>query len=180
SCGKQPSFGAAGTKTVEYRTQDAPQGMVDVKSRECRTGDCGKKASFGVVGTKAASYCEQHASDVCSRKIRTRGCDMKPLFGVANKKTAEYFVQHAKLQCGVEGDRESGPRYSEKETIGVKHTTAHPPPTKTSQRSGVSRDPRKLVRHSEITSTASKRAVARVSTAGTLTMTDIDRQKSSA
>ena len=31
-CGKKPSYGVAGTKTVEYCAQHAPDGMVNVKS----------------------------------------------------------------------------------------------------------------------------------------------------
>ena len=33
SCDKTPSFGVVGTKTVEYCTQHAPDGMIDVKGR---------------------------------------------------------------------------------------------------------------------------------------------------
>ena len=95
-------------------------------------------------------------------------------------------LQHARLQLSAERfrEREVVPHNAGKETIGdvipsgAKHTTIHPPPTKSSQPSGVSRDSRKRVRHSEITSTASKRAVARESTAGAVTVPDIDGQKS--
>ena len=48
-CGKQPSFGVTGTKTMEYCAQHAPDGMVNVKSRKCKTKGCGKGPSFGVV-----------------------------------------------------------------------------------------------------------------------------------
>ena len=105
---------------------------------------------------------------------------------MADTRTAEYRAQHTRLQCGVEGlrGREVGPHHSGKETIAnvlpsvAKHTSVRPPPTKTSQPSGVSRDSRKRVRPLEFTSTASKRAVAREPTAGVLTMPDIDGQKS--
>ena len=50
-CGKLPSFGVAGTKTVKYCAQHASKGMVDVKSRKCRTEGCGKRSFFGVAGT---------------------------------------------------------------------------------------------------------------------------------
>ena len=56
-CGKLPSYGVAGTKTVEYCAQHAPDGMVDVKCRKCRTEGCGKSPSYGVAGTKSAEYC---------------------------------------------------------------------------------------------------------------------------
>ena len=227
-CGKQPSFGVTGTKTVEYCAQHAPDGMIDIRSRKCRAESCGKKPSFGVTGTKRAEYCARHAPDgmvntcnrkcgaegcgkqssfgvagtkttkycakrapdgmvnTCNRKCRTEGCGMKPSFGVAGTKTTEYCAQHARIQRGVEEHREKevGPRHSGKETIGnvvpsgAKNTTVRLPPTKPSRPSGVSRNSRKRVRHQQITSTTSKRAVARESTAGAVTMPDIDRQKS--
>ena len=175
---------------MEYCAQHAPDEMVDVRSRKCGNGGCGNKPSFEVVGTKTAEYCAQHALDrmvdVRSRKCRTEGCGKKPSFGVAGTKTTEYCAQHARIQRGVEGHREKevGPHHSGKETIGnvvpsgAKHTTVHLPPTKTSRPSGVNRDSRKRVRNQEITSTTSKRAVARESTAGAVTMPDIDGQKS--
>ena len=197
SCGKIPSFGVAGTKTGEYCAQHAPDGMVNVCSRKCRTEGCGTIPSFGVAGTKTGEYCAQHAPDamvnVCSRKYRTERCGMIPSFGVAGTKTGEYCTQHVRLQCGVEGDVSL--RHSREETVcnvipsGAKQTTVHPPP-KTRQTSGVcqpsggrqpsrvSRDSRKRVRHQEIMSTASKRSVAQESTAGAMTMPNMDRQKS--
>ena len=187
-CGKQPSFGVAGTKTVRYCAQHALDGMVNVCSRKCRTEGCGKQPSFGVAGTKTTEYCAQHAPDgmvdVRSRKSRPDGCDRRPSCGVGNTRTAEYCAQHAPDREVVEKyrDREVGPHHAWKETIGnvipsgAKHTTLHPPPTKTSQPSGVSRDSHKRVRHPDVTSTMSKRAIVRKSTAGALTMPDIDGQ----
>ena len=181
-CGKRPSLRVAGTKTAEYCAQPAPEGIVEVKSRNCRTEGCGKRPFFGVTGTKTVEYCAQHASDVCSEKCKTRGSGKKLSLGVANTKTTDYCAQHARLQCDVEGyrEREVGPHHSVKETIGnvipvgAKHTTVHPTPTKPSQPSGVIRDSRKRARHPEIMSTASKRAVAGESIAGAVTMLDID------
>ena len=182
-CGKGASFKVAGTKTMEYCAQHAPDGMVDATSRKCRTEGCCKHSSFGVAGTKTADYCAQHAPHgmvrVKSRKCRTEGCGKKP-------PSVKHCAQHARLQCDVEGlrEREVGPHYSGKKTIdnvipsGAKTTTAHLPPTKTSQPSDVCWGSRKRVRHPEITPTASKRAVARESTAGAVTMADIDGQKS--
>ena len=64
---------------MEYCAQHAPDGMVDVKRRKCRTEGCGKGPSYVVAGTKFAEYCVQHAPDgmvdVKSRKCRTEGCD---------------------------------------------------------------------------------------------------------
>ena len=191
-CTKQPSFGVTGTRSAEYCPQHAPGGMVNVKSRKCRAERCGKIPSFGVTGTKTAEYCAQHAKggmvNVYNIKYRTESYDKKPSFGVPNIRTAEYCAQHARLQCGVEGfrEREVGPHQSGKKTIGndipsgAKHTTVHLPPTKTSPSLGVSRGSRKRVRHPEIISAASKRAVARESTAGAVTVPDTDGQKSPA
>ena len=189
SCGKQTSFGGTGTKRAEYCAQHAPGGIVDVKIRMCRSKSCGKIPSFGVARTKTAEYCSQHAHSgmgyVRSRKCRTERCGKQLSFGVANSRTVEYCSQHARLQCGVEAfrEREVGPHHSGKETIGnfipsgAEHTTVHPPPTQTYLPLGVNRDSRKRVLHPEITSAASKRAVARESTAGAVTVPDIDRQK---
>ena len=144
---------------------------------------------FGVAGTKTVEHCARHSLDgmvqVKNRKCRTKRGDKKPSLRVANTRTAEYRAQHTRLQCGVEGfrEREVGPHHSGKVTIAnvipsvAIHTSVRPPPTKTSQLSGASRDSRKRVRHGEITSPASKRAVAGEPTAGDVTMPDIDRRK---
>ena len=96
-CGKEPSFGVADTKTVEYCAQHAPYGMVNVKKRKCIIEGCSKQPSFGVAGTR--KYCSQHAPDgmvnVKSRKCVSEGCSKQPSFGVAGTKTAEYCTQHA-------------------------------------------------------------------------------------
>ena len=189
-CGTIPSFGVAGTKTAEYCAQHALEGMVDVKHRKCRTEGCGKLPSLGVAGTITAEYCARHSLDgmvqVKRRKCKTKRCGKKPSFGMANTRTAEYRAQHTRRQCGVKGFRERkvGPHPSGKKNIAnvipsvAKHTSVRSPPTNTSQASGASQDSRKRVRPPEITSTASKRAVAREPTAGVVTMPDIDGQKS--
>ena len=142
-----------------------------------------------MASTQTAEYCTQHAPeemiDINSRKCRTQGCEKGPSFGVAGTTTAEYSTQRARLQFGVEKyrDREVGPHHFWKESTGnaipsgAKHSTVHPPPTKTSQPSGVSPDSHKRVRHPDVTSTMSKRAIARKSTAEAVTMPDIDGQK---
>ena len=60
----------------------------------------------------------------------------------------------------------------------AKYKTVHPPPTERSPPSGVGRDCRLRIRHPEITSSASKRAVSRDSAGGTGTMSDIEKKKS--
>ena len=185
-CGKQPLFGDVSTKTVEFCAQHAPERVVDVKSRKCITDGCGKLPSFGVAGTKTVKYCAKHASNVCCRNSRTKRCSKEPSFGLANTRTAEYRAQHTRLQCGAEGfrEREVGPHNSGNKTTAnvitsvAKHTNVGPPPTKTSQPSGASRDSRKRARHLETTTTASKRTVAREPTAGVVTIPNIDGQKS--
>ncbi|CAN0437096.1 unnamed protein product [Ascophyllum nodosum] len=176
-CGKQPFFGVAGTKTVEYCAHHAPDGMVNVYNIKCRAEICGKIPSFGVTGTKTADYCAQHAQGGM--------VNVKPSFDVTSSRTVEYSAHYARFQGGVEGFRERkvDPHHPGKETIGnvipsgAKQITVHPSPTSTGQPPGVSWGSRKRVRHTEITSTASTRAVARESTARAVTMPDIDGQK---
>ena len=62
-CGKGPLFGVAGTKTLQYCAQYAPDGIVNTDSRKCKTGGWGKGPSYGVAGTKTTEYCAQHAPD---------------------------------------------------------------------------------------------------------------------
>ena len=174
---------------MECCAQHAPDGMVDVKSRKCRTEGCGKRPSHGVGGTKTAEYCAQHAPDgmvdVCTKKCRTEGCGKKPSFGVTNTRTAEYCAQHARLKCGVEGCREGevDPHHSGKDIIGnmlpngAKYQTVHPPATTSPQSEG-GQGSRKRVRHPEFTSTASMRPIPRESAGGAGIMQDRDGQKS--
>ena len=176
---------------MEYCAQHALDGMVNVKRRECRTEGCGKRPSFGVAGTKTLVYCARHAPsgmvDACSMKSKTEGWFKKQSFGMATSRTTEYCTQHVRLECDAEGCRESevGPHHSGKETIGNgipsggKHETVYYPlPTQASVPSGGSQGSRKRVRHSEITFTTPKRAVARMSAGGAVTIPNIDVQKS--
>ena len=163
--------------------------MVNVKSRKCRTQGYVKAPLFGMAGTKTVEYCAQHAPDemvdIKSRKFGTQGCGKGPSFGVAGTTMTEYCAQRARLQFGVEQyrDREVGPLHFWKKSIGnaipsgAKHTTIHPPPTKTSQPSGVIPDSHKRVRHPAVTSTMSKRAIARKPTAEAVTMAGYRRAK---
>ncbi|CAN0097843.1 unnamed protein product [Ascophyllum nodosum] len=188
-CGKHPSFGVAGTKTMEYCAQHAPDGMVNVKNKKCKTKGCRRGPSFGVAGTKTVEYCAQHASDgmvgVCSIKCRSEGCDKQTSLGVACTKTVEYCALHAGPKCDVEGytEEEVGPPHSGREIIGnitpngAEHKIVHPPAI-TPPPSECSRGSRKRVHHSEITSTASKRAISRESAGGAGTMPDVDGQNS--
>ena len=70
-------------RETEYCVQHALEGMVDVKSKKCRTEGCGKKPSYRVSGTKTAEYCVQHAPDgmvnVYSKKCGTEGCGKTPV-----------------------------------------------------------------------------------------------------
>ncbi|CAM9951944.1 unnamed protein product, partial [Ascophyllum nodosum] len=75
-CGKLPSFEVAGTKTVEYCAQHAPEEMVDVKSKKCRTKRYSKKPSFGVADRRTAEYRVQHTRPQCGVEgLREREVD---------------------------------------------------------------------------------------------------------
>ena len=160
-CGKQPSFGVAGTKRVEYCAQQASDKTIVVKNRKCKTHGCGKWLTFGLGGRKTAEYCSQHTPD---RKCGTGGCGEKPSFGVANTITAEYCAQHVRIEYDVEEytEREVVPHHSRKEIVDDvipydrKHKTVHSPPAHGSPSSGGSRGFRRQVQHSEMKSSASK------------------------
>ena len=163
-CDKWPLYGVAGTKTVEYCAQHAPDGMVDVKSRKCRTEGCGKRPSHGVAGSKPAEYCAQHARLKC---------------GVEGYKEREVDPHRSGKETK---EREVDPHRSGKETIGnilpnsAKHQTAHPPATTSPQSEG-GQGFHKRVRHPEFTSTASMRPIPRESAGGAGIMQDRDGQK---
>ncbi|CAN0472909.1 unnamed protein product, partial [Ascophyllum nodosum] len=61
-CGKYALFGVAGTKTAEFCSQHAPDGM-EMQKEEMITEGCDKQPSFGEAGTKTPKYCTQHAPD---------------------------------------------------------------------------------------------------------------------
>ena len=180
-CGKIPAFGVAGTKTKEYYRQHALDGMVNVRGKMCGTEGCGKQPSFGEAGTRTAEYCTQHALDGMvnvHRKVRTEDSSMISAFKVANMKTDEHCAQHNRL-------RRNDPNLSGKEINGAacpsgsKHQTVHTPPAQASPFSGSSRGSRKRVRYLHTGSTVlKKRAVALETTAGALTMPEIEGQKS--
>ena len=48
---------------AEYCAHHAPNGMVNLYKKKCRTESCSKRALFGVAGTKTAEYCSQVAPD---------------------------------------------------------------------------------------------------------------------
>ncbi|CAN0478752.1 unnamed protein product [Ascophyllum nodosum] len=151
ACGKRPSHGVAGTKTVEYCAQHAPDGMVDVCNKKCRTGGCGKKPSFGVTHTRTAEYYAQHARLKC---------------GVEGCREDEVDSHHS----GKDIIGNMLPN-------GAKHQTVHPPATTSPQSEG-RQGCRKRVRHPEFTSTASMRPIPRESSGGAGIMQDRDGQKS--
>ena len=53
-CGKRSSFGVAGTRKAEYCAQHAPDGMVNVRYKICRTEGRHKQVRFGEVYTKTS------------------------------------------------------------------------------------------------------------------------------
>ena len=137
-------------KTREYCTQHAPDGMVDVKSRKCRTRGCGTKPSFGVGNTRTAEFCAQHASLKC---------------GVGGYREGGFDPHHS----GKETIGNIRPN-------GVKCQTVHPPANSSPPSEG-SQGSRKRERYPEVTSTASMRPISRESAGGAGTMQDIDGQK---
>ena len=137
-------------KTGEYCTQHAPDGMVDVKSRRCRTRGGGRKPSFGAGNTRTAEFCAQHASLKC---------------GVGGYREGEVDPHHS----GKETIGNIRPN-------GVKCQTVHPP-ANTSPPSKGNQGSRKRERYPEVTSTASMRSISRESAGGAGTMQDIDGQK---
>ena len=189
-CGKEPSFGVAGTKTVECCTQHVPDGIINGRNIKCTTEGCDKEPSFGVAGTKMAKYCTQHAQDgmvdvmreICTAKESGMICS----FGVAGTKTAEHCAQHNMPRCGVKECRGRGiaPNLSGKDTngdaspIGSKHKTVHSPPAQASPLSGGSWGSLKRGRYLHNVPTALKRAVILWSTAVARTMPEIEGQKS--
>ncbi|CAN0057130.1 unnamed protein product, partial [Pylaiella littoralis] len=98
-CTKEPRFGVAGTKTAEFCSGHAKDGMVNVCHKKCTHRGCPKQPKFGVAGTKTAEFCSGHAEggmvNVRSRKCAHRGCTKEPRFGVAGTKTAEFCSPHA-------------------------------------------------------------------------------------
>ena len=189
-CGKIPSFGVTGTKSAEYYKQHALDGMVNVPGKMCGTEGCGKFAAFGMEGTKTAEYCIQHALDGMvnvNREVRNKDSSMISAFKVADMKTNEHCAQDKIQRCGIEGCRGRwiDTNLSGKEINGAacqsgsKHETVHPPPAQASPFSGGSGGSRKRVRYLHTGCTVlKKRSVALESTAGTLTMPEIDGQKS--
>ncbi|CAM9899650.1 unnamed protein product [Ascophyllum nodosum] len=92
-CGKEPSFGVSVTKTVEYCTQHAPDGMVNVRKKRCITEGCDRESTFGVAGTKTAKFCTQHAPDgmvnVRNKKCITGRLRQDPVVRNARYKNGE-------------------------------------------------------------------------------------------
>ena len=166
-----------GTKTAQYCSQHALDGMVNGRSIKCRTEGCGKQPSFGVAGTKTMEYCKQHAPDgmvnARSRKCRTEGCDKQSSFGVAGTKTMEYCAQHpldrmvnvAKNGTFVNAEeymrRKVDPHRSEEEVVvsislsGTKWKSVHPAANASAPSDG-SGDSHKRPRHSDVKSKAER------------------------
>ncbi|CAN0369670.1 unnamed protein product, partial [Ascophyllum nodosum] len=158
-CGKRPLFGVSGTETAEYCAQHAPDRVVNVSSRKCRTEGCDKLSSFGVAGTKTAEYCAQHALDA--------------MVNVRRRWT---------FSSGEHRGRETGPPHHTEETTvnsspsSVKRKTVYSTPDFASAPSDGSGDYHKQARQLDIVSAASSRAVAGESAARLVTMRAIDRK----
>ena len=139
----------AGTKTGVYCTQHTPDGMVDVKSRKCRTRGCGRKPSFGVGNTRTAEFCAQHA-----RLKRD----------VEGRREGEVDAHNSGNET-IGNTRPNGGKYQ------IVHPHARSPPSEGSRGS------RKRERYPEITSTALMQPISRESAGGAGTIQDIDGQQ---
>ena len=100
SCGKGPSFGAEGTKKVEFCAGHARDGMVDLKSTKCAQRGCTKIPSLGVPGTRQREFCRENARDgmvdLINRNSAHRGCAKAAPRSVSGTKRRESCREHAK------------------------------------------------------------------------------------
>ena len=99
-CNKHPLFGVVGSKTAEFCSPHAKEGMMNVVHQRCDHPDCGKRPLYGVDGSKTAEFCSPHAKEgmvnVVSKRCGHPSCNKRPSFGVAGSKTAEFCSPHAK------------------------------------------------------------------------------------
>ena len=121
-----------GTKTAQYCTQHALDGMVNVRSRKCRTEGCGKQPSFGVAGTKTIEYCAQHALDgmvnvtkngtfanveeYMRRKVDSNHFEEEAVVNISPSGTewkAVYPAANASAPSDSSGDAHKRPRHSD-------------------------------------------------------------------
>ena len=136
---------------MEYCAQHAPDGMVNVYSKKCRTEGRGKKPSFCVTNTRTAEYCAQHARLKCG----VEGC----------------------MEGEVDPHHSGKDIIGNMLPNGAKYESVHPPATTSPQSEG-GQGSRKRVRHPEFTSTASMRPIPRESAGGAGIIQDRDEQKS--
>ena len=87
-----------GSKTVEFCSQHAKDGMVDVKSKRCAHPSCTKHARYGVEGTNARVFWSQHARegmvDITSKRCAHPSCTKRRSYGVEGT-NAVFCSQHA-------------------------------------------------------------------------------------
>ncbi|CAM9114436.1 unnamed protein product, partial [Pylaiella littoralis] len=99
-CTTRPNYGVMGTKTAEFCSGHAKDGMVDVFSKQRTHHGCTKQPRYGVMGTKTAEFCSGDAKagmvDVFSKQCTHHGCTKQPRYGVMGTKTAEFCSGHAK------------------------------------------------------------------------------------
>lgn len=70
-CGKEPSFGMAGSRTAQFCAQHAEDGMVNVRGKRCEHPGCSTRPAFGLPFTKKvgahgcmhALLCHQYVVD---------------------------------------------------------------------------------------------------------------------
>lgn len=80
---------------VEFCSQHAQDGMVNLTSRKCGQEGCSKHPFYGNESTGKMEFCAQHASpgmtNLASRKCAYDGCSKQRLFGREGTKKVMVF-----------------------------------------------------------------------------------------
>ncbi|CAN0446120.1 unnamed protein product, partial [Pylaiella littoralis] len=148
-CTKQPRYGVAGTKTAEFCSGHAKDGMVDVLSKRCAHLGCTKRPSYGVAGTQTAEFCSGHAKDgmvrvsdsrnPCSVRGRSggaRGCGGAEMdgctarrSGAGGKKRRRSLADTRQAEPSSESSSRSGRADSKRSRQATVNTPVSPPPS---------------------------------------------------
>lgn len=108
-CITRASYGAAGSKKVEFCCKHAEESMTNVVNKKCCHPGCITRATYGIAGSKKAEFCCKHAhgdmigvlNPKSCPKCRHPGCatmpslGTMPSFGMACSKKAEFCSRHA-------------------------------------------------------------------------------------
>eukprot|EP00752_Nemacystus_decipiens_P005692 g5152.t1 len=112
-CGKEPSFGVAGTRSAKFCRVHADPTMVNVRAnRKCASPGCETRPAYGQPGSGKSQFCKPHALpgmakycqdhkkeghvDVITKKCAAPGgCHKQPSFGMPGSRKAEFCAKHA-------------------------------------------------------------------------------------